>query len=94
MERTPAALAKMIDHTLLKPNITNEEMKQACDVARAYGFKSVAMNAAMIPFAARELAGSGVLCDSAVGFPLGQCTIETKAFEAEDAIRKGAGEID
>ena len=48
MERTPAALAKMIDHTLLKPNITNEEMKQACDVARAYGFKSVAMNAAMI----------------------------------------------
>ena len=94
MERTPAALAKMIDHTLLKPNITNEEMKQACDLARAYGFKSVAMNAAMIPFAARELAGSGVLCDSAVGFPLGQCTIETKAFEAEDAIRKGAGEID
>ena len=94
MERTPAALAKMIDHTLLKPNITNEEMKQACDVARAYGFKSVAMNAAMIPFAARELAGSGVLCDSAVGFPLGQCTIETKAFEIRDAVKTGAKELD
>ncbi len=94
MNLTPAALAKMIDHTLLKPNLTNEEMKRACELARTYGFKSVAMNAAMIPYASAQLEGSGVLCDCAVGFPLGQCTIETKVYEAEDAIRNGAGEID
>ena len=94
MKLTASELAKMIDHTLLKPYITNAEMEQACDVAKKYGFKAVAMNGAMIHFAASCLAGSGVICDSAVGFPFGQCTIETKAFEAEDAIRNGAGEVD
>lgn len=87
-------LAKMIDHTLLKQYISNEELLQLCNEAKKYNFKTVAINNAAIPFCKKVLDGSDVLCDAAVGFPLGQSTIETKVFETIDAIEKGAGEVD
>lgn len=91
---TPEMLAGMIDQTLLKPYITHEDLRKHCEGARKYKFKTVAINNAPIPFCKKELEGSEVLCDAAVSFPLGQCTIETKVFETEDVISKGADEVD
>lgn len=91
---TPEILAGMIDQTLLKPYVTLEDLKKHCEGARKYHFKTVAINNAPVPFCKKELEGSGVLCDAAVSFPLGQCTVETKVFEAADVIEKGAGEVD
>ncbi len=91
---TPETLASMIDHTLLKQFITLDKLKTHCQEAVAYGFKAVAINGAVVSFCKELLNGSPVLCDATVGFPLGQSTIEAKVFEAEDAIKKGAGEID
>lgn len=94
MKLSVAQLAEMIDHTLLKPFITNEDLQKHCDEAIAYRFKTVAINNAVIPFCQAALKGSNVLCDAAVSFPLGQSTIETKVFETIDAIVKGAEEVD
>ncbi|MBO4217988.1 MAG: deoxyribose-phosphate aldolase [Erysipelotrichaceae bacterium] len=90
----PEELAKMIDHTLLKPYSTDDDLKKLCQVAREYNFRTVAINNCHIPLCNRELEGTDVLTDAAVGFPLGAMTIEAKVFEAEDAIEKGAGEVD
>lgn len=94
MQWTEIQLAKMIDQTLLKPNVSYEELRNHCETATAYGFKTVAINNVHIPFCWNILKDSGVLCDAAVGFPLGQSTIETKLFETYDAIVKGASEVD
>ncbi len=91
---TPEKLAGMIDHTLLKAYVTRDDLKDLCNTAMKYHFKSVAINGAQVPFCSEYLKGSGVLCDSTAGFPLGQSTVETKVFEAIDAIEKGAGEVD
>lgn len=88
------ALSKMIDHTLLSPYATEEDLIAHCKSAVEYGFKTVAINNAAISLCRRALEGSDVLCDGAIGFPLGQSTIETKVFETLDAIEKGAQEID
>lgn len=90
----PEELAKMIDHTLLKAYATDEDLKKLCQVAREYNFKTVAINNSPIPLCKQELEGTDILCDAAVGFPLGAATIESKVFEAIDAIEKGAGEVD
>jgi deoxyribose-phosphate aldolase len=87
-------LAKMIDHTLLKPFISNEDLRKHCEDAMKYNFKTVAINNAPVPFCKGLLEGTDILCDAAVGFPLGQSTIETKVFETQDIIKKGAGEVD
>ncbi len=87
-------LAKMIDHTILKPNISNEDLRKHCEDARKYNFKTVAINNAVVVFCKELLEGTDVLCDAAVGFPLGQSTVETKVFETKDIIEKGAGEVD
>ncbi len=94
MKLTVEQLAAKIDQTLLKPYVTYEDLRRHCETAAAYGFKIVAINNAPIPFCHDLLQGTGVLCDAAISFPLGQCTLETKVFETEDAIRKGAGEVD
>lgn len=91
---TPRELAKMIDQTLLQPYVSNQDLKRHCEEAAEYGFKTVAVNNAAIPFCCTQLKESDVLVDGAVSFPLGQCTIETKVFETLDAISKGAAEID
>lgn len=87
-------LAQMIDQTLLKPHVTLEDLRRHCETAARYGFRSVAINSAVVPFCKKVLEGSGVLCDATVGFPLGQSSIAAKVFEAQDAIAAGAGEID
>ena len=93
-EITPEKLAKMIDQTLLKPYVTLDDLREHCEKAKEYNFKTVAINNAPVPFCKKVLEGSDVLCDAAVSFPLGQCTIDTKVFEAKDVIEKGAGEVD
>lgn len=94
MNLTKQQLADMIDHTLLKQYISNAEMAKHCEEARQYGFHTVAINNALVRYAAQQLKGSGVLCDAAVSFPLGQSTIATKVYETEDVILEGAGEVD
>lgn len=91
---TAETLAGMIDHTLLQPDATLEQLRAHCEKAARYQFKTVAINNAVVSFCKKILAGTGVLCDAAVSFPLGQCTMETKVFETLDVIKKGADEID
>ncbi len=86
--------AKYFDHTILAAATTPEQLKKVCDDAREYGFCSVAVNTGMVKLCAEYLKGSGVKVDAAVGFPLGITTVECKLFEAEEAIRNGAGEVD
>ena len=87
-------VAQFIDHTLLKPDVTRDELKKVCDEAREFGFATVCVNAVNIPFVARQLAGSDVKPIAVVGFPLGASTGTAKAFEAREAVRAGAKEID
>ena len=87
-------LAKMIDHTLLKPDATQEEIAQLCFEARKYGFASVCVNPTWVSLCAQLLKGSPVKVCTVIGFPLGATSSETKAFETETAVRQGATEID
>lgn len=87
-------LAQMIDQTMLGASVTLEDLRRHCQTAAQWGFKSVAINSAVVAFCKGVLEGSQVLCDATVGFPLGQCSIRAKVFEAQDAIAQGAGEID
>jgi deoxyribose-phosphate aldolase len=87
-------IIKKIDHTLLKPNATEKDLKRICDEAKQYGFTVIAINPCWIPFCKKELAGTDIIITATVGFPLGQMLKESKAAECEDAINAGAGEID
>ncbi|MBE3579760.1 MAG: deoxyribose-phosphate aldolase [Caldanaerobacter subterraneus] len=87
-------IAKMIDHTLLKPNATKEEIKKLCEEAREYGFASVCINPCFVDLAYEMLKDTDVKVCTVIGFPLGANTIETKMFEAVEAVKKGATEID
>jgi deoxyribose-phosphate aldolase len=89
-----ATLAARIDHTLLKPDATREQLITMCDEAKQYNFATVCVNSANIPLIARQLKGSAVKPIAVVGFPLGAATSQAKAFEAREAIRAGALEID
>lgn len=88
------SLSQYIDHTLLKPDAKEEDIIKLCKEAVLYGFASVCINPSHIQLAARELKGSNVNICTVIGFPLGASTTKVKAFEAEDAILKGAAEID
>ena len=87
-------IAKMIDHTLLKPDATQQEIAQLCFEARKYGFASVCVNPTWVSLCAQLLKGSEVKVCTVIGFPLGATSSETKAFETETAIQQGATEID
>lgn len=87
-------LAKMIDHTLLKPEATYEQIVRLCKEALEYGFASVCINPCYVNAAYQLLKGSDVKVCTVVGFPLGAVTSETKAFEAVQAVNRGASEID
>jgi len=89
-----ANLAGMIDHTLLKPDATQQEIAQLCFEARKYGFASVCVNPTWVSLCAELLKGSDVKVCTVIGFPLGATSSETKAFETETAINQGATEID
>ena len=90
----PGDLARYIDHTLLKPDATEEQIRKLCADALDHGFRSVCVNPAWVSLAADLLRGSDVLTCSVVGFPLGATEPEIKAMEARRAIRNGAREID
>lgn len=84
----------IIDHTLLKPNATQEDIKKLCEEARKYRFASVCVNPHFVSLASHLLKGSGVRVTTVVGFPLGATTTSTKVQEAREAIANGADEID
>jgi deoxyribose-phosphate aldolase len=90
----PHDLARFIDHTLLRPDATTEDIDRLCDEARTYGFAAVCVNPTWVRRCAQNLRGSGVRVASVVGFPFGAGTTEVKALEARRAIRDGAREID
>lgn len=92
--KVPAELAGYIDHTLLKPESTEEQIIELCKEAREYSFASVCVNPGYVKLASELLAGCPVKVCTVIGFPLGATTTETKVFETENAIRKGADEID
>ena len=91
---TAREIAPFIDHTLLRADATAAEVEKLCAEARQYGFATVCVNGSQVELAARLLAGSEVLPIAVVGVPLGAMTPEAKAFEAADAVRRGAREID
>ncbi|MCC7361740.1 MAG: deoxyribose-phosphate aldolase [Anaerolineales bacterium] len=87
-------LAGMIDHTLLKPDATADQIAQLCYEARKHGFAAVCVNPTYVALAAQLLRGSPVAVCTVVGFPLGATPPEVKAYEAQVALDQGATEID
>ncbi|MFD1203866.1 MULTISPECIES: deoxyribose-phosphate aldolase [Sporosarcina] len=86
--------AVYIDHTLLKPEATKDQIIALCEEAKKYSFASVCVNPTWVKNAAEQLKGSDVKVCTVIGFPLGANTPEVKAFETKDAIENGAQEID
>ncbi len=87
-------LAGKIDHTLLKPEATPDEVKKLCSEALQYNFASVCVNPFHVPQCVETLRGSRVAVCTVVGFPLGASSMAAKTFETEQAVREGAREID
>jgi len=85
---------KFIDNTLLKADATKEEISKLCEESIKYDFMSVCINPSYISYAKGLLKGSDVKICTVIGFPLGMMTTDAKVFETEDAILKGADEID
>lgn len=88
------ALARTIDHTVLKPDATPSQIQQCCNEALEYGFFSVCINPSYIPLAKKILTESSTAICTVIGFPLGATTTATKVAETLDALRMGATEID
>jgi deoxyribose-phosphate aldolase len=88
------SLARMIDHTMLKPDATNDEITKLCAEAKQYHFASVCVNPGFVPLCSSLLKGTDVKVCTVIGFPLGATTTEVKRLEAEQAIASGATEID
>ncbi len=87
-------LSHMIDHTLLRPDATQEQIAQLCYEANKHGFASVCVNPSYVKLCSDLLKGSEVLVCTVVGFPLGATSTESKVFEAQKAVRDGATEVD
>jgi deoxyribose-phosphate aldolase len=90
----PSDLAQYIDHTLLRPDASPEDIDRLCDEAVEYGFAAVCINPTWVARAKKRLRPSGITVASVVGFPLGANTPAIKAMEARRALRDGAREID
>ncbi|MDZ4778997.1 MAG: deoxyribose-phosphate aldolase [Planctomycetia bacterium] len=88
------SIAKLIDHSLLHPTLTDAEIRAGCAVAREHGVASVCVKPYAVPLAAECLRGSTVAVGTVVGFPHGSPSTATKVFEAEQACRDGATELD
>ena len=91
---TPSEVARMIDHTLLKPDATREQIRKLCEEATHYGFASVCVNPWYVSLAAELLRGSSVKVCAVAGFPFGATLPQAKLFEAEEALKQGAQEVD
>lgn len=89
-----ADIARLIDHTLLKPEASRDDIRKLCDEALQYGFASVCVNPWNVAQAAQLLRGSSVRVSTVAGFPLGATLPGVKVYEAEEAIKLGAQEID
>lgn len=87
-------VAKYIDHTLLKPDSTREQIDKILEEAKKYQFKSVCINPTHVSYASQQLLDTDVLVCTVIGFPLGATTTDVKVFETENAIKNGASEID
>jgi deoxyribose-phosphate aldolase len=94
LTRVDPRIASLIDHTLLKPEATEADVRKLCQEARKYGFASVCVNPYWVPLATQLLAGSPVKVCTVVGFPLGATLTEAKRAETDAAVRCGAEEID
>ena len=90
----PDDLAKYIDHTLLKPEATLEQIDELCDQAVEHGFYSVCVNSSWVEHCVRRLQGTDVRTCAVVGFPLGAMDARSKGFGARNAVAAGAKEID
>ncbi|MBS6062834.1 deoxyribose-phosphate aldolase [Criibacterium bergeronii] len=87
-------LNKMIDHTILKAEATEEKVKQLCSEAKEYDFASVCVNSCYVALVSSELKGTDVKTCCVVGFPLGAMSTKAKAYETKIAVEDGADEID
>ena len=87
-------LARMIDHTNLKADATTADIMTLCDEAKKYHFASACFNQVKSSVGGKALAGTSIKAGCAIGFPLGQTSIESKVFETENALANGATEID
>ncbi len=94
MKYTYEQLAKMIDHSLLHPTMTDRDLDEGCALAAKYGVASLCIKPYAVKRAAELLKGSGVLVGAVIGFPHGNSTTESKRYETELACRDGAAEID
>ena len=92
--RVDSGVAGMIDHTLLKPVATRDQVLQLCDEARQHHFISVCVNSTWVETCFDRLQGSGVKVCAVIGFPLGATTPETKVYESEQCLLRGATELD
>src|SRR5687768_17162794 len=90
---TYEGIAKMIDHSLLRPEMIGQEIEVGCRVARDYQVASVTVRPCDVDFAVRAMEGSGVPVGSVAGFPHGSTTTATKLYECRDLLRRGAKEI-
>ena len=87
-------LAKMIDHSILHPTMTDEDLKRECAIAKKYEVASVCVKPYMVSKTVELLKGSDVFVGCVIGFPAGNSTIQVKVFETEQACNDGAVEID
>ena len=94
MNYTVQDIAKMIDHSLLRPNLTDDEIRAGCALARKYDVASVCCAPSQVSLVRDLLAGSSVLVSTVIGFPHGYSTTEIKVLEAERAVEDGAVELD
>jgi deoxyribose-phosphate aldolase len=94
MNETVYQLAKMIDHSILHPTMTDDDLKRECEVAKKYNVASVCVKPYAVKQASELLKGNDVLVGCVIGFPAGNSAIEVKVFEAETACNDGAVEID
>lgn len=86
--------AKLIDHTILKPVASKEDVRRICDEAKQHGFFSVCINPYWVAYAKELLKGTDVKVCTVIGFPLGANTTAVKGYETRDALKNGADEID
>ncbi len=94
MSVTAKHLARMIDHTQLRAYATEVDIKELCAEARAHSFAAVAVNPAWVSYCVKQLTGSEVGIAACIGFPLGATTANMKVYEAREAVRCGATEVD
>jgi len=87
-------IAKMIDHSILHPTLTDDDLRKECEIARKYNVASVCVKPYAVKQAVEHLRGSDVLVGCVIGFPAGNSSIAVKAFETETACKDGAVEID